>query len=54
MTPVNDPPVSSGQRVTPAKDTAAVMTLSATDIDGALLTSALGPSLKVQGVIEVN
>src|SRR5207302_1453366 len=33
VTPVNDPPVAAGQSVTTSEDTAAAITLSATDVD---------------------
>ncbi|HTN43442.1 MAG TPA: Ig-like domain-containing protein, partial [Nitrospiria bacterium] len=38
VTPVNDPPTTTGQSVSTAEDTAAVITLSAADVDSASLT----------------
>ncbi|MBI3597589.1 MAG: tandem-95 repeat protein, partial [Nitrospirae bacterium] len=42
VTAVNDPPVANAQSVTTAEDTAAVITLSGTDIDSPSLTFAVG------------
>ena len=41
ITPVNDPPVANAQSVTTNQDTAKVLTLTATDVDGDPLTYAI-------------